>query len=28
MVFVVYRIILGAAILVLLWKGVIAPNVP
>lgn len=28
LVFVAYRIILGAVILVLLWKGVIAPNVP
>ncbi|KXJ99513.1 MAG: undecaprenyl-diphosphatase UppP [Acidobacteria bacterium OLB17] len=28
MVFIVYRIILGAVILTLLWKGVIAPNVP
>lgn len=28
LIFVAYRIILGAVILILLWKGVIAPNVP
>ncbi len=28
LIFVGYRIILGAVILILLWKGVIAPNVP
>lgn len=28
LVFIAYRLILGSAILFLLWKGVIAPNVP